>query len=111
MLITPGMYGFIFSTEKFEKKVCTADTGSQLGPMGKTNAFYCTSHTSLVKLATTPPPVFASTKSTKRSGNMYYCTIAAIFIFHMQSHKFYFTRQEESTHELFLEMISLFVLK
>lgn len=29
----------------------------------------------------------------------------------MQSHKFYFTRQEESTHELFLEMISLFVLK
>ena len=53
-------------------KSCTADAGSQLGAMGQTNSFYCTSHTSLVKLGTTTTPVCAST-STKKRENMYYC--------------------------------------
>ena len=105
-------------------KSCTADAGSQLGPMGKTNTFYCTSHTSLVKLGTTTPPVCVSTKKYKKEK---ICTIVDIFIFDMhviKSHKFNFTRQDESTHELRLEIypsyevdllndwaISLFVLK
>ena len=71
--IRPRTSGFIFSSEKFEKKVCTADAGSQLGAMGQTNAFYCTSHTSLVKLGTTTTPVCASTKKYKKRENMYYC--------------------------------------
>ena len=130
--IRPRTSGFIFSSEKFEKKVCTADAGSQLGPMGQTNTFYCTSHTSLVKLGTTTPPVCVSTKKYKKEkictiADTFIFDIADIFIFDMQvikSHKFNFTRQEESTHELSLEIypsyevdllndwaISLFVLK
>ena len=54
-------------------KSCTADAGSQLGAMGQTNSFYCTSHTSLVKLGTTTTPVCASTKKYKKRENMYYC--------------------------------------
>ena len=54
-------------------KSCTADAGSQLGAMGQTNAFYCTFHTSLVKLGTTTTPVCASTKKYKKRENMYYC--------------------------------------
>ena len=54
-------------------KSCTADAGSQLGAMGQTNSFYCTSHTSLVKLGTTTTPVCASTKKNKKRENMYYC--------------------------------------
>ena len=113
-------------------KSCTADAGSQLGAMGQTNVFYCTSHTSLVKLGTTTTPVCVSTKKYKKEkicniADIFIFDIADIFIFDMQvikSHKFNFTRQEESTHELSLEIypsyevdllndwaISLFVLK